>query len=118
MCFVHIEKAFDVVPRKVMKWAMREIVLREVIVRALMILYHGAKIKVRVGSKLSEEFLVPFGVHQGSVLLPLLFSIAVDVITEYSKEGLMKEVLYADYLILISANIEYLREVFEMEKSV
>ena len=48
MCFVDIEKAFDRVPRKVMEWAMRKKGLLEVIVRAVMSLYHGAKTKVRV----------------------------------------------------------------------
>ena len=42
-----------------------------------MSLYHGAKMKVRVGSELSEEFLVRVGVHQGSVLSPLLFAIGI-----------------------------------------
>ena len=46
MCFVDIEKAFDRVPRKMMEWAMRKIGLPEVIVRAVMSLYHGAKTKV------------------------------------------------------------------------
>ena len=52
MCFVDIEKAFDRVPRKVMEWAMRKKGLPEVIVRAVMSLYHDAKTKVRVGSAL------------------------------------------------------------------
>ena len=47
-----------------------------------MSLYHGVKMKVGVGSELSEEFLVHVCVHQESVLSPLLFSIVVDVITE------------------------------------
>ena len=63
-----------------MKWAMRKKGLPEVIVRAMISLYHGVKTKVRVGSELSEEFLLLVGVHQGSVLSPLLFAIAVDVI--------------------------------------
>ena len=56
-CFVDIEKAFDRVSRKVMDWAMRKKGLSEVIVRAAMSLYHGAKAKVREGSELSQEFL-------------------------------------------------------------
>ena len=36
------------------------------------------------------------GVHQRSFLSPLLFAIVVDVITESAREGLMKEILYAD----------------------
>ena len=41
--------------------------------------------KVRVGSELSEAFLV----HQGSVLSPLLFPMTVDVITGNAREGLI-----------------------------
>ena len=66
--------------------------LPEVIVIAVMSLslYHRAKTKVRGRS---EEFLVQVGVHQGSVLSPLLFAIAADVITENATEELMNEIL-------------------------
>ena len=67
MCSVYIEKAFDRVPRKVTEWVMRKYGLPEVIVRAVMSLYHGAKTKVRGGSELYEEFLVQVDVHQGFV---------------------------------------------------
>ena len=50
---------------------MRKKRLSEVIVRAVMSLYDGAKTRVMVGSAYSEEFEVKVGVHQGSVLLPL-----------------------------------------------
>ena len=43
MCFVSIEKAFDRVPRKVTKRAMREKDLPEVTARAVISFYHGAK---------------------------------------------------------------------------
>ena len=58
MCFVDMEKAFDRVPRKVMEWAMRKKSLPEVMVRAVMSLYDGAKTGMRVGSAYSEEFKV------------------------------------------------------------
>ena len=48
----------------------------------VMSLYDGAKTRVRVGSAYSEEFEVKIGVYQGSVLSPLLFAIAEEVITE------------------------------------
>ena len=44
------------------------------LVEAVMSLYEGAETKVRVGSGLSEEFSVKVGVHQRSVLSPLLFN--------------------------------------------
>ena len=51
----------------------------------VMSLYKGEK--TRVGSELSEVFSVTFGVHQGSVSSPLLFTIVVDVVTENAREG-------------------------------
>ena len=118
MYFVDIEKAFDRDPRKVMEWAMRKKGLSEVIVRAVMSLYHGAKTKVRVGYELSQEFLVQVGVHQGFVLSPLLLAITVDVISENAREGLMNEILYADDLVLMSESMENLKEKFLKWKEV
>ena len=91
---------------------MRKKGLSEVIVCAVMSLYHSTKTKVRVGSKLSEEFVVQVGVHQGSVLSPLLFAIAVDVISENAREGLMNEILHADDFVLCSKSKENLKEKF------
>ena len=72
MCFVDFEKAFDGVSRKVMEWAIRKKEVPEVMVKAVMSLYNGAMTKVKVGSGLSDEFSVNDGVHQGSLLSPLL----------------------------------------------
>ena len=46
MCFVDIEKAFDKISRKVMKWPMRKKSLPEEIEKAVMSFNHGAKTKV------------------------------------------------------------------------
>jgi len=112
MCFVDLEKAFNRVPRKVMEWAMRKKGLPKAMVKAVMSLYKGSKTRVRVETQLSEEFFVKVGVHQGSVLSPLLFSIVLDVNLENVKEGLMHEILYADDLVLISENMHDLKEKF------
>ena len=88
MCFVDLEKAFDRVPRKVMEWALRKTELAEVLVQAVMSLYEGSRTKVRVGSRISDESEVRIGVHQGFVLLPQIFAVVVDVVTEHAREGL------------------------------
>ena len=68
MCFIDLEKAFERVLRKVMEWAMRKKKVLEVMVKAVMSLYDGAKTKVKLGSGLFDEFSVNVGVHQGSVI--------------------------------------------------
>ena len=45
--FVDMEKTFDGVPKKVMKWAMRKKCLSEVMVQAVMSLCDGAKTRMR-----------------------------------------------------------------------
>ena len=114
MCFLYLEKAFDRVPRKVMEWSLiKKKGLAEVMVQAVMSLYEGSRTKVRVGSGTSDEFGVRVGVHQGSVLSPLIFAIVVDVVTEHAREGLLNEILYADDLVLMSESLEDLRERFQ-----
>ena len=90
----------------------------EVIVRAVMSLYDGAKTRVRVGSAYSEEFEVKVGVHQGSVLSSLLFAIVVDVIAENARRGVVNKLLYADDLVIMSEDMEDLKERFWNWKNV
>ena len=84
----------------------------EVMVRSVMSLYDGSKTRVRVGSAYSEEFKIKVGVYQGSVLSPLLFAIVVDVITENARRGVVNELLYADELVIMSEDMEDLKERF------
>ena len=53
MCFEDLEKAFDIVPRNVLKWALRKNKISEVMVRSVMSQYKGAKTKVRVDFELT-----------------------------------------------------------------
>ena len=91
--------------------------LAEVLVQAVMSLYEGSRTKVRVGSGTSEEFGVRVGVHQGSVLSPLILAIVVDVVTEHAREGSLNEILYADDLVLMSESLDDLRESFQKWRS-
>ena len=112
MCFVDLEKAFDRVPRKVLEWAMSKKGIPEIMVRPVMSLYEGAKTRVTVRVEFSEELVEKVGVHQESVLSPLVFAIVVDVVTENVRNGLMSEMLYADDLVLASETMEGVRENF------
>ena len=51
-------------------------------------------------------------VHQGSMLSPLFFEIAMDVTTKNARDGVMNKLLYADDLALTSECIKNLRKRF------
>ena len=104
MCFVDLVKTFDSLPRKVLEWAIRKKGIPDILIRSVMSLYEGTKTRGRVDSELLEEFEVKVGMHQGSVLLPFLFAVVVDVVTKFSSE-----LLYTDDFILISETIVGLR---------
>ena len=59
---------------------MSEKGIPDVLLTAVMSLYKGVRTNVKVGTHFTEEFEVNVGVHQGSVLSPLLFVIVVDVV--------------------------------------
>ena len=75
--FVDFEKAFDMVPREVISWAMRKLGVEEWLESAVMSMYIGAKTGVRTVYGNSKRFEVKVGMHQGSGLSPLLFVISV-----------------------------------------
>ena len=108
--FVDLEKAFDVVPRDVVRWALRQLGVEEWLVQTVMVMYEKARTTVRTKQGSSEEFEVKVGVHQGSVLSPLLFVAVMEVVTQKVREGLPWELLYADDLVLVAQSIEELRE--------
>ena len=50
-------------------------------------MYLNARSRVRVGEGLSDEFFVRVGVHQGSVLSPLLFIIVLEALSLEFRAG-------------------------------
>ena len=85
--------------------------------KAVVSLYVGLKTKIKVGFEFSEEFYAVDGVHQGSVLSPFLFALVVNAVTENEREGLMKEVSYANDLALMSETIEGMKKRFPKWRS-
>ena len=108
MAFVDLEKAFDRVPRDVIWWAMRKLGIDEWLVRLVQSMYKDVRSRVRVGDGYSEEFGVGVGVHQGSVLSPLLFIIVLEALSREFRTGCPWELLYADDLMISAGSMEEL----------
>ncbi len=102
LIFVDLEKAFDRVPREVIAWTLRRQMVPERLIKLVMALYVNSMSKVKRLAGISEEFSIRVGVHQGSALSPLLFIVVMqEAAKEARREGL-KELLYADDLVLFA----------------
>ena len=107
--FVDFEKAFDWVPREVIRWAMCKMGVEEWLVSAVMSMYTGAKTVVRTVYGNSNGFEVKVGMHQGSALspsTPLLFVMVMEALSREFRVALPWELLYADYLAVIAETEE------------
>ena len=89
-----------------MWWALRSVGVDEWAVRVVQGMYANARIRVRVNGQLSEEFGVGVGVHQGSVLSPLLFILVLEALSREFRTGVPWELLYADDLVIIADSLE------------
>ena len=80
--------------------------MEEWLVRVIMAMYEGVTTAIKVGGSESEAFAVKVGVHQGSVLSPLLFIIVLEALSQNFRVGLPWELLYADDLVLMAETEE------------
>ena len=108
--FIDLEKAFDRIPREVVRWALRTARVEEWLVEAVMMMFQGAKTVVRTAAGDTGPFEVNVGVHQGSVLSPLLFIIVMDSVARKAGSSLPWEILYADDLVLLAESEEQLKQ--------
>ena len=108
MAFVDLEKASDRVPREVIWWAMRKLGIDEWLVCLVQSMYKDVRSRVRVGDGYSKEFGVGVGVHQGSVLSPLLFIIVLEALSREFCTGCPWELLYAVDLMISAGPMEEL----------
>ena len=110
--FVDLEKAFDRVPREVVQWSMRKLGVDEWLVDIVMTMYKDSNSAVCVNNIVGKKFGVKVGVHQGSVLSPLLFIMVLEAISTECRKGLPCELLYADDLAIIAESLDELESTY------
>ena len=115
--FVDLEKAFDRVPRAVLEWSLRELIVDDWLIKVIMSMYKNARSSVSVNGKLGEEFEVKVGVHQGSVLSPILLAIVLKALSRGFSDGLPWELLYADDLVIMADSLDELSVKLERWKA-
>ena len=97
--FVDLEKAFDRVPRELIRWALRRQMVPERLINMIMALYQNTRSRVKTSAGTSGEFGIRVGAHQGSGLSPLLFVTVMEEATRGERRSLW-ELLYADDLVI------------------
>ncbi len=88
------------VPREVIAWVLRKQMVPERLIKLVMALYVNSMSKVKMPVGISKEFSIRVGVHQGPALSPLLFIVVMQEATKEARRGGLKELLYADDLVL------------------
>ena len=73
-------------------------------------MYEDVTKEVWLNWKESNAFSIRVGVHQGSVLSPLLVIIVLEALSREFEGGLSMELLYADVLVLMAESEELLME--------
>ena len=81
-------------------------------------MYEDATTAVKVNGRVSKSFLFRVGVHQGSVLSPLLFIIVLEALSREFRGGLPMELLYADDLVLLADSMKELIEKIKIWRAV
>ena len=71
-------------------------------------MYVGATTVVRMKGEESKKFEVKVGVHQGSVLSPLSFTIVLEALSRHFRKGLPWELFDADDFVLLAESREIL----------
>ncbi|KAL1446260.1 hypothetical protein WDU94_015584, partial [Cyamophila willieti] len=104
MVFIDMEKAFDRVPRTLIYESLRSHDVPEEYVRLIMDMYHNTTKQIRCTSGISSKFNIKVGVHQGSVLSPLLFIIIMNHLTSQKMDDLLKILLFADDIVMVAEN--------------
>ena len=85
--YFDLEKAFNRVPRRILWWAMRKLRIDEWIIQIVKSMYENAHSKVRITNSYSNAINVSVGVHQGSVLSPLVFIIVMEALSREFRTG-------------------------------
>ena len=98
--FVDLEKAYDRVPREELWYCMRKSGVAEKYVKVVQDMYDDSETVVRCAAGLTEGFKVEVGLHQGSILSPFLFAMAMDRLTDEIRQESPWTMMFADDVVI------------------
>ena len=125
MVFVDLEKAYDRVPRDLIWWALRKKNIPEAYITIIQDMYKATKTRVKTRCGLTQYFNIEDGLHQGSILSPLLFIIIMDVSASSIQRDQPWAMVFADRLVIceesrleVEQQLDRWREVLEENRPI
>ncbi|XP_063372213.1 uncharacterized protein LOC134660405 [Cydia amplana] len=114
MVFIDLEKAFDHVPRELIWEALRFHEVPEQYIALIQDMYTNVTTQIVCPAGTCEKFEICNGVHQGSILSPLLFNVTIDYLTRAHQKPVPWNILYADDVALISDSVKDLQNQLDL----
>ena len=114
VAFIDYRKAFDSINRNKLWEALEETGISTKMIKMIKAIYKNVLAKVKFGHKLSDTIECPYGVKQGCLLSPALFSVLINkVANKIAQKGRMGyqfipggheiySLLFADDIVLVS----------------
>ena len=103
--FINLQKAFDRIPRGLVWQALRAQGVPEAYLELVKDMYPDATTEMTTKAGISKPFKVEVGVHQGSVLSPLLFTTVIHHIAQKVETDLPWELFFADDLAIVQETV-------------
>ena len=89
---------------------MQKLRIDKWIIQNVKSVYDNAHSKVRITNSYNNPINVSVRVHQGSVLSPLLFIIAMEALSHEFRSGCPWELLYTDDLVIAAESLGELKD--------
>ena len=121
--FIDLEKAYERVPREELYWCMQDKGVPEKHIRVIRDMYIECETEVKCAAGTTPSFPVGVGLHQSSALSPFLFAIIMDSLTEEYRQEALRQMVFADDVVLcvrekeeLEEHLEQWREALEKEE--
>jgi hypothetical protein len=99
--FIHLEKAYNKVPRNVMWWALQKHKVSSKYITLIKDMYDNVVTSVRISDRDTNDFSINIGLHQGSALSSYLFALVMDEVTRDIQGGITWCMLFANDMVLV-----------------
>ena len=111
--FVDLQKAYDRVPREELWNYMKKSGIAEKYVQLVQDMYEESETVVRCAVGTRESFKVKVGLHQGSALIPFLFAVIMDRLTDEVRREPPWTMLFADNIVICEETREEVEQRLE-----